>query len=148
MNARAPHVFSTTYCLLTLWRNCELPLRLSYLKDLQPFLLFFFFQAEDGIRDSSVTGVQTCALPIYPHSFNQQPHGFNKVLEIQEGLAHSHEDQIHAIDRRRNLLVPQYGNHLTGNLSCAQIPLYPNQPVETELPIDDASHLTPNPDRR
>src|SRR5438093_13140013 len=26
---------------------------------------FFFFQAEDGIRDWSVTGVQTCALPIY-----------------------------------------------------------------------------------
>src|SRR5437764_10792685 len=29
------------------------------------FSLFFFFQAEDGIRDTSVTGVQTCALPIY-----------------------------------------------------------------------------------
>src|SRR5438046_7492503 len=29
------------------------------------FILFFFFQAEDGIRDWSVTGVQTCALPIY-----------------------------------------------------------------------------------
>src|SRR5260370_29394216 len=27
-------------------------------------MVFFFFQAEDGIRDSSVTGVQTCALPI------------------------------------------------------------------------------------
>src|SRR5690606_39970432 len=27
-------------------------------------LLFFFFQAEDGIRDFHVTGVQTCALPI------------------------------------------------------------------------------------
>src|SRR5207253_7700218 len=26
---------------------------------------FFFFQAEDGIRDGHVTGVQTCALPIY-----------------------------------------------------------------------------------
>src|SRR2546425_7254168 len=26
--------------------------------------LFFFFQAEDGIRDKLVTGVQTCALPI------------------------------------------------------------------------------------
>src|SRR5205823_6821382 len=26
---------------------------------------FFFFQAEDGIRDKLVTGVQTCALPIY-----------------------------------------------------------------------------------
>src|SRR5437016_9901550 len=27
-------------------------------------MFFFFFQAEDGIRDWSVTGVQTCALPI------------------------------------------------------------------------------------
>src|SRR5436309_9760236 len=29
---------------------------------------FFFFQAEDGIRDFHVTGVQTCALPISPHT--------------------------------------------------------------------------------
>src|SRR2546429_10021343 len=28
-------------------------------------LICFFFQAEDGIRDVAVTGVQTCALPIY-----------------------------------------------------------------------------------
>src|SRR5207248_5072183 len=28
---------------------------------------FFFFQAEDGIRDRTVTGVQTCALPISLH---------------------------------------------------------------------------------
>src|SRR5699024_11539616 len=28
------------------------------------YLCFFFFQAEDGIRDRNVTGVQTCALPI------------------------------------------------------------------------------------
>src|SRR5438067_11930358 len=28
------------------------------------FIVFFFFQAEDGIRDRNVTGVQTCALPI------------------------------------------------------------------------------------
>ena len=28
-------------------------------------MFFFFFQAEDGIRDYDVTGVQTCALPIY-----------------------------------------------------------------------------------
>src|SRR2546421_8381121 len=28
--------------------------------------LYFFFQAEDGIRDLIVTGVQTCALPILP----------------------------------------------------------------------------------
>src|SRR2546429_2992064 len=29
---------------------------------------FFFFQAEDGIRDVAVTGVQTCALPIFHRS--------------------------------------------------------------------------------
>src|SRR5439155_15819290 len=32
------------------------------------FLFFFFFQAEDGIRDGHVTGVQTCALPIFDGS--------------------------------------------------------------------------------
>src|SRR5690606_40797265 len=31
-------------------------------------VLFFFFQAEDGIRDFHVTGVQTCALPISERS--------------------------------------------------------------------------------
>src|SRR5256886_3947906 len=30
-------------------------------------IFFFFFQAEDGIRDLTVTGVQTCALPICAH---------------------------------------------------------------------------------
>src|SRR3712207_8687568 len=29
----------------------------------------FFFQAEDGIRDIGVTGVQTCALPIFPADY-------------------------------------------------------------------------------
>src|SRR5205807_5028932 len=33
----------------------------------------FFFQAEDGIRDYKVTGVQTCALPIFRTHFSQVP---------------------------------------------------------------------------
>src|SRR5690349_25078456 len=33
--------------------------------------LFFFFQAEDGIRDLYVTGVQTCALPICSRGFGR-----------------------------------------------------------------------------
>src|SRR5437870_11488135 len=37
-------------------------------------LVFFFFQAEDGIRDGHVTGVQTCALPIYPGRFGLPHH--------------------------------------------------------------------------
>src|SRR6266568_2501839 len=34
-------------------------------RQLSLIVLFFFFQAEDGIRDGTVTGVQTCALPIF-----------------------------------------------------------------------------------
>ena len=37
--------------------------------------LFFFFQAEDGIRDIGVTGVQTCALPI---SIREHPRGLEE----------------------------------------------------------------------
>src|SRR2546429_6953759 len=47
------------------------------------FLVIFFFQAEDGIRDVAVTGVQTCALPIYHVS----PNG--RVMEVlSEHLCH------------------------------------------------------------
>src|SRR5260370_16485302 len=41
---------------------------------------FFFFQAEDGIRDSSVTGVQTCALPI--SSFNQSLYDQTQAVSV------------------------------------------------------------------
>src|SRR2546430_9171239 len=37
------------------------------------FYLIFFFQAEDGIRDLTVTGVQTCALPISNHAASCTP---------------------------------------------------------------------------
>src|SRR5256885_9594357 len=39
------------------------------------FSLFFFFQAEDGIRDYKVTGVQTCALPICDEMVRLPCHG-------------------------------------------------------------------------
>src|SRR6266446_9757850 len=39
------------------------------------FCLFFFFQAEDGIRDYKVTGVQTCALPISVRAMTASPQG-------------------------------------------------------------------------
>src|SRR5699024_12025826 len=47
----------------------------------------FFFQAEDGIRDRNVTGVQTCALPI---SFIQDyiyEHGWQNLRPIQVAAA-------------------------------------------------------------
>src|SRR5207249_6338077 len=36
------------------------------------FFSFFFFQAEDGIRDRNVTGVQTCALPILERGWRRR----------------------------------------------------------------------------
>src|SRR5207248_7150710 len=44
------------------------------------FFFFFFFQAEDGIRDRTVTGVQTCALPIYRVDTLVYLRGFNAIL--------------------------------------------------------------------
>src|SRR3989475_3024376 len=44
-------------------------------------MCFFFFQAEDGIRDLTVTGVQTCALPISA-SVRPEP-GSNSPMRIQ-----------------------------------------------------------------
>src|SRR5205807_4019172 len=44
------------------------------------FVFFFFFQAEDGIRDYKVTGVQTCALPIYTLRFALAPQA--RVLQV------------------------------------------------------------------
>src|SRR5690554_2223734 len=44
------------------------------------FLFFFFFQAEDGIRDADVTGVQTCALPIcYLKNFIEYVEGLDSI---------------------------------------------------------------------
>src|SRR5256886_17465180 len=45
-------------------------------------LFFFFFQAEDGIRDLTVTGVQTCALPIlFVAGDLSDPHGTDRMCQ-------------------------------------------------------------------
>src|SRR5690349_22640522 len=46
-------------------------------------LFFFFFQAEDGIRDLYVTGVQTCALPIYGSVWKAMDGGLGTYIRAQ-----------------------------------------------------------------
>src|SRR5690606_39832908 len=49
-------------------------------------LVRFVFQAEDGIRDFHVTGVQTCALPIYPlTSLADDAAAARRAIAIQDG---------------------------------------------------------------
>src|SRR3989475_12816007 len=43
--------------------------------------MFFFFQAEDGIRDLTVTGVQTCALPISHREPDEDERGQTELVD-------------------------------------------------------------------
>src|SRR5258708_29300006 len=58
-------------------------------------VVFFFFQAEDGIRDDLVTGVQTCALPISPKS---QTNRFNPSSRISAGRIRAGRDSAGRIE--------------------------------------------------
>src|SRR5258707_4082604 len=61
-------------------------------------ICFFFFQAEDGIRDIGVTGVQTCALPISPGIVagqEQMARSIDRIAATQEQLART-VDQLTA----------------------------------------------------
>src|SRR2546430_9626839 len=68
----------------------------------QSFVSSFFFQAEDGIRDLTVTGVQTCALPIctgrlveYPYS---TPIGsLNMILSASEQAVKENPQRVKLI---------------------------------------------------
>src|SRR5690625_6861302 len=77
--------------------------------------MLFFFQAEDGIRDGHVTGVQTCALPIYRQReaitgyldelrslLGQDPapneQMLARVAEVEEEL-HAATDEMESIER-------------------------------------------------
>src|SRR2546430_12186687 len=54
---------------LSLLDRCRLGILRYVARPTCEFCLCFFFQAEDGIRDLTVTGVQTCALPIWAGDF-------------------------------------------------------------------------------
>src|SRR2546429_9706784 len=67
-------------------------------------LFFFFFQAEDGIRDVAVTGVQTCALPIYASRVSDRRRGLRPRRQIRPAAVQRRGGRgLHApgIEKRR-----------------------------------------------
>src|SRR5439155_5922737 len=60
------------------------------------YIICFFFQAEDGIRDGHVTGVQTCALPISPRLVREV--GARKALAHLSDLADQARRDASAIE--------------------------------------------------
>src|SRR5438445_4864980 len=84
-----------------------------YLRVILSMLFFFFFQAEDGIRDIGVTGVQTCALPIYlvcfPLVHAQDPDASVEGGDA-EGVARLTRLSQRTADKlRASLLLPEWG---------------------------------------
>src|SRR2546427_7328056 len=71
-------------------------------------VLFFFFQAEDGIRDLTVTGVQTCALPI----LIKIDRSFIQAMDKDAGAAAIVEATL-ALSRRLGLEVVAEGVETT-----------------------------------
>src|SRR5690625_4775388 len=73
--------------------------------------MIFFFQAEDGIRDGHVTGVQTCALPIFIIDIGLR--GFlpaslvemRRVRDLQPYVGQELEAKIIELDKNRNNVV-------------------------------------------
>src|SRR5207249_5591723 len=66
---------------------------------------FFFFQAEDGIRDRNVTGVQTCALPILTEPVPERP-GFEHGYGISGAPPEtSWSDAVARLESARNYWV-------------------------------------------
>src|SRR5205807_7327698 len=94
--------------------------------------LFFFFQAEDGIRDYKVTGVQTCALPIYDHG---PPLAFFDVfawgvLLLPKDVKEGERRPVVVCQHGRNG-VPRdviEGDHQIGRASCRERVQSPGAP--------------------
>src|SRR5690606_32859775 len=78
---------------------------------------FFFFQAEDGIRDFHVTGVQTCALPISAFRtvmvVGVKPSSLRETLnkKVNSIIAEQHKPMVNTIKLYNGRLVKQNTDH-------------------------------------
>src|SRR2546422_4130355 len=101
-------------------------------------MYFFFFQAEDGIRDVAVTGVQTCALPISPGSVGFR-HSFARFRRILCAVGPQWLDTIRNAGNTfgRNAIPNIFGLHVLrmcdqGPVSLEQLEATCLGPVEFE----------------
>src|SRR6266705_6208466 len=62
------------------------------------YFVFCFFQAEDGLRDRTVTGVQTCALPISHHRHEAAEEDDGTAVSIEQPLG-----EIEIVPRDQNV---------------------------------------------
>src|SRR5690606_39889519 len=77
----------------------------------------FFFQAEDGIRDFHVTGVQTCALPIYQNPF------FCTYRKSKTLFPHLPNHKLPTVSQYLGFHLESHHNALADAEACAHIAL-------------------------
>src|SRR5207245_6287873 len=94
-------------------------------------VIYFFFQAEDGIRDATVTGVQTCALPICPLYFDAL-----RTFLHERAVAQNGRDQQETVDYPSVL-----SEKLAGVIAAAK---NATQPVELEAGVAKQTGLSFN----
>src|SRR3712207_3166789 len=118
--------------------------------------VFFFFQAEDGIRDIGVTGVQTCALPIFvgpalgrPHHSQGADPGPLRPASFEQ-LRYLLEPELVEPPGLAAVVVPAVGEHeqvgqvLAGQLAQQGVGLPLAGPavlVEADLPVGPSRDL-------
>src|SRR5437762_6074619 len=86
--------------------------------------MYFFFQAEDGIRDTSVTGVQTCALPISRPKWGPVPTVIQRVVEGVPGAGEQHPFAIRVLRNRAYVIEWMLRRRSEEHTSELQSPMY------------------------
>src|SRR3712207_1843889 len=114
---------------------------------LSSYIFFFFFQAEDGIRDIGVTGVQTCALPISPLSLGIETLGgvFTRLIDRNTTIP-TRKSQVFstAEDNQTAVTVRVFqgeremaaDNKLLGEFNLVGIPPAPRGVPQVEVTFD------------
>src|SRR5215467_14674536 len=91
--------------------------------------IYFFFQAEDGIRDYKVTGVQTCALPIFgaralsPNLGERMMAGrlFDKSVTVRELMPQDLKIEIDQLSREQATTIAGYLAGVVGRAHARQM---------------------------
>src|SRR5256885_4255109 len=122
----------------TCWWLCADPSWVNSMRStwLRARMCFFFFQAEDGIRDYKVTGVQTCALPILTGAipFNVQP-----TVTAQSGVPVPFSSTITPITLPEPFTISGQLLFASGDTSKVAA----NTPVDIQRFQNDLAALTP-----
>src|SRR5688500_19861474 len=86
-------------------------------------MVFFFFRAEDGIRDYKVTGVQTCALPIFNYSPRRIAFLLGLILSFEGQVAQDERDAARRVvdgDAPAQLFEARLQLRKIGRASCRE----------------------------